>query len=140
MRFYSALAIGATIILCAFAAYKHFHELALWGRSDADIRSSILTITPLGSSYEEVIQRIKTRIHPNTLYQFKHGLALPAKGTDSEGKIMWSQWPLGGEHHDKIIGCQIGSSSLTAVVVANWAFDDEDRLEDVFVAKDANLP
>jgi hypothetical protein len=110
------------------------------------IRASILKITPLGTPFEGVKMSIHTKIHPDSFYYDKHANGLPGTGvaTGGGGPIIWDRWPLGGEHHGKEIGCQIGSIGIPLWneenVCADWVFDDKDRLADVFVYKTSNLP
>jgi hypothetical protein len=81
---------------------------------------------------------IHTKLHPDSFCYYEHAPSLPGTGGDG-GKIIYSQWPLGGEHHGKEIGCQIGSRGIPLLseenVDACWAFDENDRLADVFVIK-----
>jgi hypothetical protein len=116
------------------------HGISL-SKSEEQIRTSILKITPLGTPIEEVKIRIHTKIHPDSFDYEKHASGLPGTGvgTGGGGPIIWDQWPLGGEHHGKLIRCQIGSRGIPILskenVDADWVFDDNDRLADVFVKK-----
>ena len=115
------------------------HGVYLSG-SEEQIRAEILKITPLGTPIEKAKASIQTRIHPETLYYYEHGGNLP--NIIKDGRAVRGQWPLGGEHHRKEIACEIGQGGLYDEddVGAVWAFDDNDRLIDVFVYKTPNLP
>jgi len=139
MRFWSISAFGIVFALLVAAMCWHPHGVSLSG-SEEQIRASILKMTPLGTPIEEVKTCIQTRMHPDTFYSYKHADTFQLPGVVREGKVIPGQWPLGGEHHGKEIGCQIGRSGLTEDVCADWVFDDEGRLADVLVFKAADLP
>lgn len=134
-RFWIITTIGVVIALVVVAIYWHPHGIPLWGRSEDQIRASILELTPLGTPIKEVKNCIKSRMHPDTFYYDKHGVPLPGRATVGGGPIIWDQWPLGGEHHGKVLVCEIGLNSLQTDIVGYWAFDDQGCLVDVFVCK-----
>jgi len=137
-RFWIITAFGIIFTLIVAGMCWLPHGVCLF-ESENQIRASILIMTPLGTSIEKVKTSIQTRMHPDTFYYYEHAPHLPGKGI-APGKINWSRWPLGGEHHGKAILCQLGQSGFFEDVCADWAFDDEGRLVDVFVFKHANLP
>jgi hypothetical protein len=121
-----ALVLSGGLFGCATKS-DSIAQLSL-SRSVEQIRTSILEITPLGTPIDDVEASIHTKLHPDSFYYFEHGI-----GKDND------QWPLGGEHHGKVIGCQIGSRGIPLLskehIDADWAFDENGRLADVFVIK-----
>lgn len=142
-----ALVLSSGLFGCSRMPIHQAHGISL-SESETQIRASILKNTPLGTPIKEVKARIQTKLHPDTLYYQEHvgGLPGPSAATGGGGKIIWDQWPLGGEHHGKEIVCQIGEVGgsgfwdLPNDVVAYLAFDDKDRLADVFVDKIPDAP
>jgi hypothetical protein len=144
MRFWIITAFGVVFILVIVALCRHpdgvsEHGLSLFG-SEERIRASILQMTPLGTPIDRVKTCIQSRMHPDTFYFYEHADVTSLPGVMEGGKVVQGQWPLGGEHHGKEIGCQIGQGGLFEFVCACWVFDDEDRLADVFVYKNAASP
>jgi hypothetical protein len=142
MRSTLLFAVGFFFALIVLAMCWRSHELdhgVSLSESEKQIRASILKMTPLGTSIEEVKASIHTRMHPDTFYNYEN-INLPGSGTGPGGKMVWSQWPLGGEHHGNVIVCQIGSTTDMGFIEdisvnAYWAFDNEGHLADVFVYK-----
>jgi hypothetical protein len=135
-------AILATAILSYMYWHPHEvdHGVPLSG-SEEQIRASILEITPLGTPIKAVKASIHTRLHPDTFCNYKD-ITLPGSSTGPGSTMVWAQWPLGGEHHGKMIVCEIGRTGPfeSVSVGAYWAFDNENRLADVFVGKNNEGP
>jgi hypothetical protein len=139
-----AVVLSGGLIGCSRTSIYQTHGISL-SESKEQIRAWILKITPLGTPIKEVKACIQTKLRPDTFYYSANGAPLPGTGVGN-GKIVWDQWPLGGEHHGKVFVCQIGEVApggfwdLPVDVGAYWAFDDKDRLADVFVDKIPNAP
>ncbi len=58
---------------------------------------------------------------------------LPGAGIATRGR---------GKHHGKAILCEIGIGGYLAneIVDGMWVFDDNERLADLFIFKEPNLP
>jgi hypothetical protein len=123
-----ALALSGGLAGCYRTPIYQTHGISL-SESETQIRASILKITPLGTPLKDVKARIQTKLCPDTFYYSANGAPMPGK------------WPLGGEHHGKVFTCQIGEVGeggfwdFPVAIDADWAFDDKDRLADVFVYK-----
>lgn len=115
------------------------HGIFLYG-SVKNIRTSILEITPLGTSIKETQQLIRTKMHPDTLNYYKQQISLPPVLIN--GKLMRGQWPrIDMKHDGKQLGSQIGHRFFSPYdVYARWTFDSNDQLIDIFVYRIPRLP
>jgi hypothetical protein len=131
-----ALVLSGGLIVMAMC--RHPHGISLSGSED-QIRASILKITPLGMTIEGVKAQIQTKLHPETFYYFADG-RLP--DVIKQGGWVHSQWPLGQRRFEKVIACVIGETSWLEMedVGAYFAFDEKNRLADVFVGKTPDMP
>ena len=131
------LVLSGGLIMAAMC--RHPHGISLSGSED-QIRASILKITPLGTPIEEVKARIHSKLHLDTFNYFAHGISLPP--VMKQDKWVHAHWPLGPRSFGKVIACVIGETSWLDIedVGAYFAFDDEDRLADVFVGKTPDMP
>lgn len=109
--------------------------------SNASIREQIIKITPLGTEISAAGKLIKSKIRPQTFYSYYPVPNLPAKGVIGKpGVFIQDQWPLGIVPQGKAICCQIGQNGFWENVCADWGFDRNGLLIDVFVYKHANVP
>jgi hypothetical protein len=119
----------------------HPHGISLSGSED-QIRASILKIIPLGTPIEEVKTSLHTKLHLNAFNYFADGISLPQVMKQNEW--VHSAWPLGPRRFGKVIACEIGSRGIPLLsaedVGAYFAFDDKDRLADVFVGMTPDMP
>jgi hypothetical protein len=124
--------------LIVVAMCRHPHGISLSGSED-QIRASILKIIPLGTPIEDVKARIQTKLHIDKFNYFADG-RLPE--VVKQGVWVHSHWPLGLRYYGKQLECQIGETSWLDMedVGAYFAFDDKDRLADVFVGKTPDMP
>lgn len=91
------------------------------------MRASILEITPLGASYDEVQKSIRDKIRPNTFYHYKR-------------RMISDLWPAGSLPPGKVVGGGVGLSAPLKDMSVYWAFDHNDRLADVRVVEGDESP